>query len=229
MKALVTLALLSVISLSRPASADPALGQWVVYRADATHNYLGVVVGAPTPTSANVMLLAGDYFWTVQGTLYTATGTPTLQLLAAVRGPGVDQWLEATGPFVGLTPGISKSLVSSEFVPSLSLNGAAVQLSATNDVNLTVSVKIDPSLSLVGGAAGHVDLLCDSSTTPTTAVQTIGGGQTGTVVVGVALNQTGTVPYYWRVRAGDRCRLVTVNDVGTPAYTLVRQRAQVID
>lgn len=118
------------------------------------------------------------------------------------------------------------ALVISSSTPSLTLNGSAVQFDATHDTELAISVKISTSLSLSGGSAGHVDLLCDTSTTPTTVVQTVSSESTGTLTVGLNLVSSNTLVMRHRVPAGQRCRLATTNDTGTPTVSIVRQLLQ---
>lgn len=134
----------------------------------------------------------------------------------------------ATGPQgdTGATgPG---ALVSSTSSPSLTIGGSAVQFDTTHDVEYTVVVKISVAITLTTGAAGHVDLLCDSSNPPTTARSTASTELTGMLVIGAALTHSNTQTLVWRVPAGDRCKLTSTNDVGTPTYTLVRQFAQTL-
>lgn len=128
----------------------------------------------------------------------------------------------ATGP---AGPG---SLVISQSTPALALNGSAVQFSTTADTEYSISVKIGTTLSLTGGAAGTVDLLCDATATPSTIVQTISSESTGTLTIGLNLVASNTMVMRWRVPAAGRCRLVTTNNAGTPTFTIVRQVLQTL-
>lgn len=107
-------------------------------------------------------------------------------------------------------------------------NGSAVQFDATHDTFYRATVKISGSITLVTGAAGHVDLICDASSTPTAIVDTAQLELTGTLVVGVTLASSMTQSLTWRVPAAYYCKLATGNDTGTPTYTLVRQVKQTL-
>lgn len=97
------------------------------------------------------------------------------------------------------------------------------------DTFVVASVQVDTSssITITGGTTvqGHVEFRSDNSATPTTERCRVGGGTgyTGTVLVGVAITSTsrdiGTLP--WIVPKGQKYRLVTVNDSGTPTFTLV--------
>lgn len=125
-------------------------------------------------------------------------------------------------------PAGAAALVTGSSTPTLTLGGAAVQFDATHDTVYTVSIKITTTISLSGGAAGHVDLLCDTTATPTTIVETVQSESTGTLTVGLNLQTSNTLPLQWRVPAGQRCRLVSTNDTGTPTYLITRQVLQTL-
>lgn len=131
----------------------------------------------------------------------------------------------ATGPTGPAGPG---SLVVSQSTPTLTLNGSAVQFSTTADTEYSISVKIGTTLSLTGGAAGTVDLLCDATATPSTIVQTISSESTGALTIGLNLVASNTMVMRWRVPVSGRCRLVTTNNTGTPTFTIVRQVLQTL-
>lgn len=141
-----------------------------------------------------------------------ATGAQGIQGIQGTQG--------TTGP---------GSNISSTSTPTLALNGSAVQFSTTNDVEYSVAIDISGSVSISGGYDGDVTLLCDANTNPSTVVQgPLGNRQTGTVVVGVALTVGGTVQIRHRVPVGQRCKLTTTNNTGTPTYSIRRQLAQVL-
>lgn len=161
-----------------------------------------------------------------------ATGATGSQGIQGVAGPtgatGSTGPTGATGSAgaTGATgPG---ALVTATSSPTLTFGGAAAQMDTTHDAEYTVVVTIANSLSLSGGSGGHVDLVCDSSSTPTTVRVTAAASSTGTLTVGLALNTSTTLGITWRVPAGDYCKLATVNDTGTPTFTLVRQFKQTL-
>lgn len=89
-------------------------------------------------------------------------------------------------------------------------------------------MKISNVLSVTGGAAGHVDLVCDSSSSPTTIVETVSAELTGTLAIGLNLTASTTQVLRWRVPAAHYCKLSTTNDTGTPTYSVIRQVAQTL-
>ena len=101
--------------------------------------------------------------------------------------------------------------------------------SATTDVEVYYSIKIQTGLTLTTGAHGQVDLACDANATPTTIVQTISNESTGTLAIGLNLQASNTLVVRYRVPRAQNCRLNTTNVVGTPVYTLVRQVEQTQD
>jgi hypothetical protein len=196
--------------------ADPVRGQSVIYKNDSTHSYPAIVVGVVDSDEADLAVLADGTLWYALGNTYTAEGTPVLYIADVQRGSGNGQWLEndAFG-----------SRISSQSNPSLSLNGVSVQMDATKDAELTMSVTVALPLSLVAGATGTVHLFCDASSTPTTEVVTLQRGNTG----GLVTTDTATLQLHHRVRGGDYCKVTTTADVGSPTFSIVRQLRQVID
>lgn len=134
----------------------------------------------------------------------------------------------ATGPqgATGATGG--GALVTSSFTSTLAIDGAAVQLDATHDVDLSVSVKTVGSTTITSGFDVTVTLQCDATATPTTFADVGGGAQTGTIVIGLSLSQTAYSTLRTRVPAAWRCRLVRSATVGSPTTTIVGQVARVL-
>lgn len=113
--------------------------------------------------------------------------------------------------------GASRSFSS----PSRSLN-TAFQPSTTRDAQVSYSVDIATSVSLAGGAVGTVFLEYADDSGFTTNVVEVGrtvNGNTGTLVVGLTLNQTATAQLNGLVPASKYARLRTVNTTGTPTFT----------
>lgn len=241
------LALLLLFALSATARAAPAIGQIVTMQIDTGRFVPGVITAVNSGNNVNIVGLADS-------TTDWPNGSPTTahaaQLWISVdKGTSSGQWQDntagvgpagptgatgatgATGP-TGATGATGATgvgaLVISSSAPSLTLNGSAIQFDSTHDTIYTVSIKIATSLSLSGGSAGHVDLVCDSSASPTTIVETISSESTGTLTVGLNLVSSNTLVMHWRVPAGDRCKAVTTNDTGTPVFTIVRQRLQTL-
>lgn len=107
--------------------------------------------------------------------------------------------------------------------PSRSLN-TAFQVSTTQDSRVRYSVRIANTLTLSGGAAGDVVLeYADNSgfTTNVKEVGRVGNGNTGTLVVGLTLNDAIAVQVDGEIPAGKYVRLRTSNTTGTPTYTIL--------
>lgn len=82
------------------------------------------------------------------------------------------------------------------------------------------SVRILSDVTVAGGQQGHVELRSDASNPPTTVRARIAGGITGTVVVGVSLTDTAEDELTYVVPVSHFVELVTVNETGTPTFTL---------
>lgn len=235
--------LLILASLGTKAWAVPVAGQSVIYRYDSTHSYAAVVSKVELDGTADLIIFSwtNAAFSFSYSSLYSA---PVTMLEGVTEGSTDNRWavnpnigLGATGPTgatgstgatgaTGATgPGALVTGVSS---PSLTIGGAAVQFDTAHDTEYRATISISSSITLTTGAQGHVDLLCDNTGTPAIIVDTVGSGVTGTAVVGVTMVVPTTGTVRWRVPAGQRCRLTSTNDVGTPTITLVRQFAQTL-
>ena len=105
--------------------------------------------------------------------------------------------------------------------PSRSLN-TSFKPSTTRDASVSYSVDISTTVSLSGGAVGTVFLEYADDTNFTTNVVEIGrtvNGNTGTLVVGLTLNQTATAQVTGIVPANKFVRIRTSNTTGTPTFT----------
>lgn len=183
---------------------------------------------------------SGDNRWSVNGSVGAQgpagptgpQGPQGVQGIQGIQGPtgsaGPTGATGLTGATGNTGPAGAGSLVVSQSTPTLTIGGAAVQFSSVADTIYTVSIKIITTLSLSGGAAGHVDVLCDSNTTPSTVMATVQSESTGTLTIGLNLQSSNTLVASVRVKAGDRCRLASTNDVGTPTYSIARQVLQVL-
>lgn len=225
------LSVLVILSLSASALAStPVVGQSVIYRHNSTHHYAAIVTGVWEDGTADLVMfntyLLGYSFGFGWSSRYD---WPATYLEGVTEGTTDNRW--AVNPNIGLGatgatgPG---ALVTGQSTPSLTLNGSAAVIDSTHDAELTVTVTVANSITIAGGTAGHVDLVCDSSSTPTTVVETVSAASTGTVVVGITLNTSNTLVLRWRVAAGHSCKLATVNDTGAPSFTLVRQIKQTL-
>lgn len=256
MRGFVILTVLAALAGSA-AATTPVVGQSVIYRYDSTHSYSAIVTAVWGEGEADLVVFnAYTNGYVFNFGLFSRYDWPATYLADINEGSGSNRWsvnanigLGATGPAgatgstgatgsagsTGSTGAVGSTgatglgaLVTSTSSPALTIGGSSAQFDATHDVEYTAVVKISVAMTLMTGAAGHVDLVCDASNPPTTIRDTASTELSGTLVIGATLTHSNTQSLVWRVAAGDRCKLTSTNDVGTPTYTLVRQFAQVL-
>jgi len=198
------------------AYADPWVGQPVVYRYNSTHIYTAVVVNVIDSTDCDLVVFSNGSTW-----FNSVSASVPAQLVSYVaQGSSGDdnRWSWNPATYVG-------SFVTSQDSPGLSLNGSAVQLHASKDTELHLTVRIDLTITVIAGMGGSVHLFCDSSSTPTTEVDTaqLAHG------LGVATTASLTASLRWRPPRGHYCKVTTTSDTGSPTFTLVRQFLQTFD
>lgn len=223
MKRIIPLVLALLFGLGGAAAAG-VIGQSVIYRYDSTHSYAAIISRDYGDGSYVLVVLDPD------GYLYGFPfGANSQAYLGVIVVDGIPQDESQTSDNRWhLNTAVPRAVVTATSTPTLTIGGSAVQLDATHDVNYTAVVKISATLSLSGGQAGHIDLVCDSSATPTTIVETHSVENTGTLTVGLSVVHSVTGNLRWRVPAGQYCKLTSTNDTGSPTYTLVRQSAQIL-
>lgn len=125
------------------------------------------------------------------------------------------------GP-IGLTglqgdPGVPTSMSST--VPARAFNTNFTP-NGSKGTWLCYTVSISSNLTLTGGQTGSVSLLSDLSSTPTTERARISNGNSGTLVIGIAITnlQVGTICYL--CPPGHNVRLV---NTGTATVSIVAQ------
>lgn len=104
-----------------------------------------------------------------------------------------------------------------------STGAAGFQVSSSRNSIVNYNITIDTSVSLSGNSKGYValEVAATNSSTPSDWVE-IGrtpSGQSGTLVIGLVLNQTGGGQIGGVVPAGWYAKLRSVNNSGTPTYT----------
>lgn len=243
-----------ILGLSTTAHASGVVGQSVIYRYDSTHHYPALIThdygdgsytlvvldpddymtnwtfGPNSQAAFAAIAIAGVYQdesdvtdnrWKANSSIGVGATGPqgNMGSTGATGAPGSGGSVGATGP---------GALVTGSSTPSLTLNGSAAQFDSTHDTEYIATVKISTSISLTGGQAGHVDLVCDANTSPTTVVETASQESAGALTVGLSLVTSSTHVLRWRVPAGHRCKLASANDTGTPTFTLVRQLLQTL-
>lgn len=96
------------------------------------------------------------------------------------------------------------------------------QISTTRDCLVNYSVDVQTAISLISGQAGTIYLEIADDTSFTSGVQEVGrflNSCTGTLTIGLNLNQvvTGTLSGF--IPSGKYVRLRTENNVGSPTFT----------
>lgn len=105
--------------------------------------------------------------------------------------------------------------------PSRTLNSNFTP-STTRPVLGIYTVRISSPINVSTGNDGTCELRSDTNATPTTLICSTRNGNTGTVVVGVAITSTTEATLVHLFPPGHNGRLVTINNTGTPTFTLVR-------
>lgn len=111
-------------------------------------------------------------------------------------------------------------LTKSFSAASRSLN-SAFQISTTRDSLVSYSIDISTSVSLSGGAVGTIFLEYADNSGISTNVVEVGrfvNGNTGTLVIGLTLNQTATGTVSGMIPKGKYVRIRTANTTGTPTF-----------
>lgn len=114
--------------------------------------------------------------------------------------------------------------------PSRALN-SCFQISSTKDSDFHYKVDVTNALSLTTGAQGTVTATSYTNSGCTTGTQAIADGtssQTGTLVVGLALNQTASISLDGTLPSGKWIKITTANTVGTPSFTIRAVQSEVI-
>lgn len=105
-------------------------------------------------------------------------------------------------------------------VSTRTIGGSPFQPSTTRNAFVTYTARVVSNLSLSGGAVGRVELRSDASNPPTTVRARVAGGNSGTLTIGLNTNDTAEAPMSYIVPVGHFVQIVSVNESGTPTYTL---------
>jgi hypothetical protein len=194
-------------------------GQPIVYRDTSTEYHPGIVAGNITSTTADVIAFTNGDSWS-GGQTRDSWAIPQW---GCTMGSGVGEWLPVTtSPYDPPTP--QPALTDTFTVTNNSRTiGTAFQPSATRPTLVSFSVRVVSGLTLSGGAAGRVELRSDSGATPSTVRARVAGGATGTVVVGISMSDTAEGTMTYLVPAGHYVLLQSVNETGTPTYSITAQ------
>ncbi len=150
------------------------------------------------------------------GAYSSLTGTPTLATVAT------------TGAYADLSgkPTIPTIVPPTQSQPSRTLN-TIFQLSTTRAAMVSYSVQITVTATIAGGQNGDVILEIASDAGFTTNVQTVaiaGNGQVYTLAIALQGVQPTTNVLSGFVPIGYYVRLRTVNNTGTPGYSIRAQQ-----
>lgn len=113
--------------------------------------------------------------------------------------------------------------------PSRALN-SCFQISNTRDADFHYKVDVTSALSLSAGAQGTVTATSYTNSSCTTGAQAIADGtsaQTGTLIIGLGVNQINSVPLDGTLAANKWMKITTANTVGTPTFAIRAVQAEV--
>jgi hypothetical protein len=193
-------------------------GQPVIYRDTSTEYHPGFVAGniVSAGASADIVAFTNGDNWS-GGQTRDSWAIPQW---GCNQGSAVGEWLPVT-----VSPFAPQPALTDAFTPANNSRtlGTVFQPSATRPTLVVFSVRVVSAITLTTGAAGRVELLSDSSATPTTVRARVAGGITGALVVGASLTDTAEGTLTWLVPAGDYVKLASTNETGTPTYSITAQ------
>lgn len=114
--------------------------------------------------------------------------------------------------------------------PSRALN-SCFQISTTQDADFHYKVDITTGLSLTSGAQGTVTATSYTNSGCTTGAQTIADGtssQTGTLIVGLGINQISDVGIDGTEAANHWLKITPTNTIGTPTFAIRAVQSEVL-
>ena len=136
------------------------------------------------------------------------------------------QYIRGNGTLATLpTPG-SRSWST----PSRVIN-TCFQIDASKDADFHYKVDVSTGLSLTNGAQGTVTATSytNSGCTTGAAVEADGtSAQTGTLIVGLGINQTSSVSLDGTLQGGKWLKITTANTVGTPSFAIRANQREVV-
>lgn len=204
----------------------PSIGENVLYQSSTGRYRWATIVGNIDGNTADLCVFSDGDEWENMA----ISDNVAYMRYAKEMGTGVDQWQTnpaGTGPTGPQGPAGAGFGTITLNTPSRSL-GTAFQPSTTRPSLVSYSGRVVSSLSISGGQSGRIELRSDSSNPPTTVRARVAGGITGTAVVGVAMSDTVEAPITYLVPAGHWVLLQSVNETGTPTYSLGAQVEQVL-
>ena len=189
------------------------VGQDVLFQSDTGRYRWAKIAGnihGSSPVRADLEVFSDGDDWENQA----LADNPIYMRYDKAMGTGVDEWM----PNVA-TKGLG---VLSPSTPTRTI-GTAFQPSTTQPVAVSYGLRVVSTITITGGQAGRIELRSDSSNPPTTVRGRVAGGATGTAVVGLALTDTAEDTISYIVPTGHFVLLQSVNETGTPTYSITSQ------
>lgn len=153
-----------------------------------------------------------------------ATGAPGSAGATGATGPAGSAGATGSAGSTGATGAAGAGFGTiTESTPTRSIGGAAFKPSAVAPAFVVYSVRIVSSLTVGGGQSGRVELLSDTANPPTTVRCRVAGGATGTGVVGLTDTVTVENTLAYIVPTNHFVLIRSVDEVGTPTYSLPAQ------
>lgn len=159
---------------------------------------------------------------------HTHTASQVTDFTSSARGvisvTGGGSYNSSTGVItVTGTPAKSFNNSPSRTIVSTAAAANGFQISSTRDAQACYSSTISTSVSLSGNSSGYISYEIAATNSSTAGdwqeVGRVSSGQSGTLVVGLVLNQVGGGQVCATVPAGYYARLRSTNTNGTPTYT----------
>lgn len=190
--------------------------------------YIGVTADAPILVggSAAAPMTAEVWVWDPASTATDDGITALLPTAMVAANPGRFVRLSVCGPS-------SKNFNNNPARTLTSGTGATgFRPSTVRDTQVSYSVQIDTTVSVSGNSTGYVVLeICPTNSATAgdwVEISRIASGQSGTLVVGLTLNQIGGGCLSGIIPAGYYAKQRTVNTAGTPAFTARGQQEVLI-
>lgn len=196
------------------------------------NNQLSNGSGYVTPSSASAFTnkTGNISMWTNNAGYLTSVPAQSFASLTSkpttLSGYGITDAYPLTGNPSGFITSMPTKTFNNAPARSIVSTAAAAngwQVSLTKDANVSYSASINTSVSLSGNSSGYIVLeICPTNSSTAVnwiEINRISSGQSGTLVVGLVLNQVGGAPLTGLVPAGYYARIRSVNVSGTPTYT----------